>query len=245
MPISQREAQELLNCLEDSKKKPELILSDLFIHGVSGMNLLYEIYLDGEYICDYCKRQLLTLEIFRDCVIKQNSFEFMVYLKSEYKDGYLNDPIIKIDASEKTFVPQYDAIKLYQDALDNLFPERPEEVFVSEWWRKFENFSTIRRPKLALQVFCQSQGNIFQKIRDSLYMLYVPVETVLAAYKREEKKVKCFNDWKEERYLAELAEQKKLRAAAPEKIEMMKKKEQEISEYLMNLGYIKINRVGN
>ena len=114
MPISQQEAQGLLNCLEDSKKKPELILSDLFIHGVSGMNLLYQIYLDGEYICDYCKRQLLTLEVFQDCVIEQNSFEFTVYLRSKYKDGYLNDRIMKIDASKKTIAPQDEAIKVYR-----------------------------------------------------------------------------------------------------------------------------------
>lgn len=79
------------------------------------------------------------------------------------------------------FALPHGIIKVYQGALDNPLPEEPEKEELSEYWQVFRDFSSMKRPKVALQVFCQSRGNIFQKIRDCLYILYVPVETVVSA----------------------------------------------------------------
>lgn len=59
MAISQSDAQKLLDNLEESKKKPELILTDLFIHGISGVNFLYQVYIDEKHMkytksCSLC-----------------------------------------------------------------------------------------------------------------------------------------------------------------------------------------------
>lgn len=58
MPISQSDAQKLLDSLEKAKKKPEVILRDLYVHGIDGANFLYYVYIDGEHIYDFCKKQL-------------------------------------------------------------------------------------------------------------------------------------------------------------------------------------------
>lgn len=237
MAISQSDAQKLLDNLEKSKQKPELILTDLFIHGISGINFLYQVDIDEKHIYDHCKKQLGTLPVFQDCIIKQNSFEFTVYLKSEYEDGYLNDPIAKINANIKSFALPHGIIKMYQDALDNPLPEEPEKEELSEFWQVFRDFSSMKRPKVALQVFCQSRGNIFQKIRDSLYMLYVPVGTVVSAYEREKGNIRRFNERNAREYQTAVEQQQQLRAAAPEKIRIVRKKETEISAFLMGIGY--------
>ena len=43
MSISLEEARRKLDILEKSSDEPELILTDLFSEGVSGMNFLYQV----------------------------------------------------------------------------------------------------------------------------------------------------------------------------------------------------------
>lgn len=237
MPISQSDAQKLLDSLEKAKKKPEVILRDLYVHGIDGANFLYQVYFDGEHIYDFCKKQLRTLPVFQDCVIEQNSFEFRVYLASEYEKGYLNEPITKINAYLQTFVLPHGIIKMYQDALDNPLPEQPKEEELDVYWEVFKDFSPVKRPRVALQVFCQSQGNMFQRIRDFLYMWYVPTETVRNAYEREQNEVRNYNSFIMNEYQREKQEQERMKSIAPEKIRAAVKKEKEIMEYLTKLEF--------
>lgn len=77
MAISQSDAQKLLDNLEESKKKPELILTDLFIHGISGVNFLYQVYIDEKHIYEHCKKQLIKLPIFQDLMLWQSEGKHM------------------------------------------------------------------------------------------------------------------------------------------------------------------------
>lgn len=41
--MTMEQAEELLDCLKQTKSSPELILEKLFTYGVEGMNFLYQV----------------------------------------------------------------------------------------------------------------------------------------------------------------------------------------------------------
>ena len=80
MSISLEEARRKLDILEKSSDEPELILTDLFSEGVSGMNFLYQVRVNGKYIIDYLKEYLNVINPFKNCIIMNNSLHLHSHL---------------------------------------------------------------------------------------------------------------------------------------------------------------------
>ena len=241
MQINQDQEKNMLDYLKESKENPEIILRELFSYGVGGMNFLNQVHPDGESISDYCIRQLAMLPMFQACVIEQDFFDFRIYLESEYEVGYLNEPIVKIDANDKTFSMPCDVIKMYQDALDNPLPTKPGEIELSDSWKVFTDFSTVKKPRVAIQAFNQLEGNVLGRLRGSLKILCMPTARVVAAYKKQVAFVGYINEYNMKSYQISLQRQTKMRSVALERIGELKEKQQEIADFLIKLGYTQNN----
>lgn len=235
--MTMEQAQELLNYLKQSKNTPELILEKLFTYGIEGMNFLYQVQPDDKYICDFCMEQLSTLPVFSNCIIAQNSFDFEIHLQSEYKNGFLNTPIVTIDANAKTFYVLNRVIEEYQKAIKNPLPKEPKEEKLSEDWMIFLDYSFTKKPYAALKTFQRINGSLPRKARGSLRTLLTPTERVREAFDKEEQLVHTLNECRKERYKEELERQQELRAIGPERVVFIKRKQGEITKFLVDLGY--------
>lgn len=235
--MTMEQAQELLNYLKQSKNTPELILEKLFTYGIEGMNFLYQVQPDDKYICDFCMEQLSTLPVFSNCIIAQNSFDFEIHLQSEYKNGFLNTPIVTIDANAKTFHVLNRVIEEYQKAIKNPLPEIPKEEKLSEDWMIFSDYSFMKKPYATIQTFQRINGRLPRKIRGCLRLLLTPTERVRDAFDKEVKFIQCVNERSKEQYKEELERQQELRAIGRGMVDLVEKKQREITEFLLDLGY--------
>jgi len=235
--MTMEQAEELLDYLKQAKSSPELILEKLFTYGIEGMNFLYQVQPDNKYIYDFCKEQLSMLPVFLDCIIEQNSFEFEIYLQSECRKYFLNIPIITIDGYAKTFCLSNQVIEECRKAIENPLPEIPKEEKLSEDWMIFSDYSLMKKPYAAIQTFQRINGRLSRKIRGCLRLLLTPTEKVRDAFDKEVKFIQCVNERSKERYKEELERQQELRAIGRGMVALVEKKQREITEFLLDLGY--------
>lgn len=240
--MTMEQAEELLDCLKQTKSSPELILKKLFTYGVEGMNFLYQVQPDNKHICDFCKEHLSTLPVFLDCIIEQNSFEFEIHLRSECRKYFLNIPIVTIDGYAKTFCLSNQVIEECRKAIENPLPEIPKEEKLSEDWAIFSDYSFMKKPYAAIQTFQRINGRLPRKIRGCLRLLLTPTERVRDAFDKEVKFIQCVNEQSKERYKEELERQQELRAIGRGMVALVEKKQREITEFLLDLGYCTVEK---
>ncbi len=116
-------------------------------------------------------------------------------------------------------------------------PEIPKEEKLSEDWMIFSDYSLMKKPYAAIQTFQRINGRLSRKIRGCLRLLLTPTEKVRDAFDKEVKFIQCVNERSKERYKEELERQQELRAIGRGMVALVEKKQREITEFLLALGY--------
>ena len=238
MSISLEEARHKLDVLEKLASDPKLILTDLFSEGVSGSNFLYQVKVNDKYILDYLKEHILNLSVFKDCIVENNSYDFFVYFPSLKIGKHSNltgeDKIAKIDAESKEFKITTECINDYESVMNREYTYERKEL--SEFWQRFKDLSFKSRIKNAFKSLV-SNKKIHIRISDFIFWFTITNKKVNVVLDREQQKVDNSNTYNKKRYKEDIERQNYYRKYAPTHIECIKKKQKEIYEYLISLGY--------
>lgn len=238
MSIELKQARKKIDILENLAKNPELILTELFKEGIDGTNFLYQIRVNGKYILDYFNEYLLTLPVFDDCVVKNEGYYVNISVPclkiGEFSDLWSNDNILKINASERTFLIINRNIDEYEKFMNKKIIKEVDEL--EEHFKKFENLTLKKRFKNSFNVI-RSKKRILIKIMDFAFWLYIRKSKVNNYLDKEYKRIESENERNEIKYNKEIEKQNYYIENAPSHIEKIKRKQKEISEYLLSLGY--------
>lgn len=244
MSISLEEARHKLDVLEKLAIDPKLILTDLFSEEVSGSNFLYQVKVNNKYIPDYLQEQMLNLPVFKDCIVKNNSYDFFVYLPhlkvGKYSDFESDDKIAKIDANSNEFKIITECIDDYESVMNREYICKRKEL--GEFWQRFKDLSFKSRVKNASKALV-SDKRVHIRMLDFIFWLTVTKKKVKTALDREQEKVDDSNSYNEEQYKEDIERQKYYRQYAPIHIECIKEKQKEIYEYLISLEYTENNEM--
>lgn len=242
MSISIQEAYQKLDILWQMADNPELMMTDLFSKGVSGMNFLYQININGKYILDYLKEHLQMIPIFKDCIIRFSSTDVYVDIPGlkfgKYSNLQNDDHVIKFNINDREYRTISDeAINNYQDVMYKKYELKVHDI--GEYWKQFEDLSPISRIKKAFASL-HSSKKMYVRVQDFFFWLYVPFmkSKVAEGLQKQYGKVESDNKWAKEQYEDNIARQNFYRKNAPEQIEKIIKKQEEIVQYLNELGYV-------
>ena len=247
MSISLPKAYQLLDIYTRIEQNPELIFTDLFAEGVSGLNFLYQVEIDNEHCHQRCKRSAQTLPVFKSCLIRQDSFDFTVCMNFEDNDAIacLEDAILKINAYTKQFRVLTSGIEYYRLVAETELPAEPKQVTLSEFWQQFETYSMSKRVKIAFsQLFpgkeCLYKPSLTRRFCSFVSMLFIKQSTIKAGYDREMKNIQKQNEWFLREFEKEYPKKVKEKLEAPEKANQMLEKQKELVDWLLQRGYTEI-----
>lgn len=242
MSISIQEAYQKLDILQQMAENPELMMTDLFSKGISDMNFLYQININGKYIFDYLKEYLQMIPIFKDCIVRISSANVYVDIPGlkfgKYSNLQNDDHVIKFNINDREYRTISDeAINNYQDVMSKKYELKVEDI--SEYWKQFEDLSFVFCIKKAFASL-HSGKKVYVRVQDFFFWLYIPLEKskVTEALKKQYDKVENDNKWAKERHEDNIARQNFYLKNAPEQIEKIIKKQEEIVKYLNELGYV-------
>lgn len=242
MSISLEEARRKLDTLEKLSDKPQLILTDLFSKGVSGMNFLYQVNVNGKHIMDYLKKYLNSIYPFKNCIIKNNSYIFSFYLSSlkvgKYSNFTNDDLIAKINADDKTYRIFTECINDYEDVMSKEY--KLEECKLDDWYQRFTDLSLKNRLH-QIHEEIHSDRKLLIKL-SNIYFWSVMTnkrrKNIQKALDKENEKVSNSNKYNKERYQQNIERQIYYREHAPIHIEKIKTIQEEIEMYLKKVGYV-------
>ena len=163
-------------------------------------------------------------------------------MQSECRKCFHNIPIVTIDGYAKTFCLSNQVIEECRKAIENPLPEIPKEEKLSEDWMIFSDYSFMKKPYAAIQTFQRINGRLPRKIRGCLRLLLTPTERVRDAFDKEVKFIQCVNERSKEQYKEELERQQELRAIGRGMVALVEKKQREITEFLLDLGYCTVEK---
>lgn len=242
MSISIQEAYKKLDVLQQMADNPQLIMTDLFSKGVSDMNFLYQVNINGKYILDYLKEHLQKIPVFKDCIVEIKGTDVYVDISGlkfgKYSNLQNNDHVIKFNIDDKEYRIISDGVIKYQHVMSKTYELEAHDI--DGYWRQFEDLSLISRIKKAFASLRSSKKK-YVRIQDFFFWLYLPLKKskVTGALQKQYDKVESNNKWAKERYEEDIAKQKFYLENAPKQIETIIKKQQEIVRYLNELGYVK------
>lgn len=244
MSISLEEARHKLDILEKLASDPKLIFTDLFSYGLSDSNFLYQIEINDKYILDYFKECILNLPVFKDCIVKNNSYYFFVYLPhlkiGKYSDFVSEDKIVKIDANNRKFKIITESIDNYDSVINKKYTCERKEL--GEFWRRFKDLSFKNRVKNAFKSLV-SEKKFYIRIMDFIFWFTVTKNKINSALGREQAKIDSSNIYNKKLYEENIEIQEYYKQYAPSHIEFIKNKQKEIYEYLISLGYTEDNEI--
>lgn len=221
---------------------PELMMTDLFSKGVSGMNFLYQININGKYILDYLQEHLQMIPIFNDCIVRICSTDVYIDIPGlkfgKHSNFQYDDHIIKFNINDREYRNVSDeVIKNYQDVMSKKYELKVKDI--GEYWKRFEDLSLGSCIKKAFASLGSSK-KIYVRVQDFFFWLCIPLKEskVADALQKQYDKVENNNKWEKERYEENIARQKYYLENAPSQIEKIIKKHEEIVKYLNELGYV-------
>lgn len=242
LSISLEDARKKLDILEQLSNAPQLILTNLLSDGLLGTNFLYQVNINGKYIMDYLREYLCSIDPFKDCIIKNNSYIFSFYLPSlkvgnhsEF-NGY--DLIAQINAYEKTFKLFTECIDDYNDVMSQEY--QLEIVELSNWWKRFTDLRIKNRISQIREVI-HSDKKLFVKIADIYFWIVMTNRQrrkIQEALERENEKVSSSNKYNKEKYEENIEKQDYYKQYAPGQIRRIRNKQKEIEDFLKDIGYI-------
>lgn len=242
MSISLEEARRKLDILEKSSDEPELILTDLFSEGVSGMNFLYQVRVNGKYIIDYLKEYLNIINPFKNCIIMNNSHTFSFYFPSlsygkdsNFKD---DDLIAKIDVDDRTYRIFTKCINDYEDVVNKEY--KLEELKLDDRFQKLTDLSFKNRLH-QIKEELHSDRKRLVKLSNVCFWLVMTNKrrkNIKKALEKESKRVENSNQYNKERYEQDIERQIYYKEYAPNHIKRIRTIQKEIEIYLKEIGYV-------
>lgn len=246
MSISIQEAYQKLDILQRMADNPELMMTDLFSRGISGMNFLYQININGKYILDYLKEHLQMIPIFKDCTVRINSADVNVGIPGVRFGKYSffqNDDIVTFNIIDREYRTISDKIiNEYQDIMSKKYEFETHDI--SEYWKRFEDLSLISRTKKAFASLYSSK-KMYVRVQDFFFWLFISFKKSKAeeALRKQYDKVESDNKRTKKQYEDNIARQNYYLENAPKQIKKIIKKQEEIVKYLNELGYVENSEI--
>lgn len=234
------EARKLLDALEEIKQNPEKILTN-FPDADAGF--LFNIDFDGIPLCKIMKRELEHQPLFCGCSIREEhdkgAFTFSVNIASlDYKRLHRQpEAILYLFPHKKEFIILHNAEEYYQEEMNKIIAFRPYKT--SDREKRFQDLSLKGRMKNLAKEW-RKKKSVWLKISDTYYWLvYIPFhkKKCRQALERARKERTDANEYLCRIYQEALSQQKYYKRYAPDYLTDMKKKQEEICEYLLANGY--------
>lgn len=238
MSIELQDARKKLDILEKLTNNPELILTDLYSEGVSGVNFLYQVNVKGKHILDYLVDYLKTLHIFDGTFPEFQSCDLNVYVPAleheEHQQFQFKDKIMKINIDKKTYKLCDRDIQGYLDVMSKIYKLQICEL--SDFWMKYKNFTFKNRVKNAFKSLINKK-NLHIRLWDFIFILFVSKKKINAALDREIEEVDSRNKCNQKHFNKQIDLQNYYIENAPSHITTIRSKQNEIVNYLTRLGY--------
>lgn len=244
MSLSLEEAYNTMKTYERIENCPELIFTELFSNGISGLNLLYQIEINEQSLTERCQQIIQNLPLFQNCNVRNDGYHFSIFIVLENE----KESIIDIDAYQKKYTFLNYKLNYYRKMENIEIPNTPEQEELSDFWKQFETFTINKRLSMAFrQLFprgeVQRSPNIQRRLYNAIYVLFVKKSTIKKAYIRESNAVKKRNEWLNKQFMKSYIKQIEDQAKAPEMIKNIESKQKEVAEWLDGLGYTKIEKL--
>lgn len=242
MSIEIQEAKRKLEIMEQIAKNPALGLTEMLHDAADKCDFLRQITINEKRVCNFIQEYLKTIDAFQECIIKPDSRLFFIYIPSlkhsEYSTLQEDDCIMEMDLDCRTFRYHMYAIKNYEYVIKSSYTY--EETEISDFWKPYEDF-TFKNRIIATINATRKNTTLGVKIIDFFYILFVPKKQVEAKVKAAKERTKAKNDANKKQYNKNMERQNFYKTYAPAHIEKIKKKQKEISEFLLSLGYKEIH----
>lgn len=238
MSMEINEARKKLDMLEQLAGHPELIFTNLYKKGVHDGRFLQEITMDSMDIGDYLASIIKKIDVFQDTRLNVKNSNVHVYiprLKCEkLKQFQPDDQIATIDLQNHAYCLCNRYVNSYKEVLNET--SEFTKVELAEFWKQFENLTFSKRARNAFNSL-KAETKLRIKLANFVYSLVVSKSKIENALERERKRVDDLNQNRQECYNRSVELKAFYEKYAPEHIEIIKQKQQEIAGYLEELGY--------
>lgn len=237
MSIELQEARKKLDILEKIANNPELIMTDVFSEDTESINFLYQVKINEKHILEYFTDYLGTLHIFNNTLLKFRDNTLNIYVPElNYKCEQFKseDKIIKVNLGKKVYKVCCNDIQKYSDVMATVY--ELETCELSDFWKKYENFTFRNRVKNAFKTLITDK-KLHIRLWDFVFTLIVSKKKVNAAVEREREKVNNNNKNNQKLYNKQIELQNYYIKNAPNHIDSIHSKQNDIAKYLISLGY--------
>jgi len=245
MSISLEEARKKLDILDELASDPKLILTELFSAQTDGLNFLYQIKINDKSIFDYLEEYLSTITVFQDCIIDCNSsYNSAIKLQplnyeTKYSNYIQDDIIVSVNFDEKSFKRINRATEDYKKSMNKEYTKDLWEL--SDMCKRFDNsLNMTNRIKIIGWNLCNHEKRFYIKLIDIFYMIILTKarKSKFKSFIQKEKDRTNNHNENEEKYYSENIKKKEFyNQYAPDHIHKIFQKQNEISKYLLSIGY--------
>lgn len=242
MSIEIQRAKEFLNHVESLQNDSSKIFY-LFTEedAICQSNFLCQVNIEGQYIIDYLTDILKSKPVLTQYEIKGNSsFQWEVRIPSlSWRDiGVIKpsqDRIFYFDIAKREFQVITRPIKHYEEMMNDKIELNLSEV--SDWWKRFENFTLTKRLKVILECLTDKNCSIWHRLEVSLHVLKTKRSYIEKQYKEKAIDIERHNEALKKFYEEDVERQKWYREFAPSQIEIILSKQEKLKRYFEGLGY--------
>lgn len=234
------EARKILNVLEGIRENPETILTAF---PDTDAEFLFSIDFGGVPLSRFVKNQLEQQTLFCGCSIRdehdKGAFTFSVNIPSlDYKRLHRQpEAIVCLFPRKKEFILLQKAEEYYQKEMNRTIAFQPYPV--SDREKRFQDLSLKGRMKNLIKEW-KRKKSVWVKISDTYYWLVdVPFHKnrCRQALERTKKERTDANEYLSKLYQEALSRQKYYQCFAPDYLADIRKKQEEIREYLLANRY--------
>ena len=249
--LSIQEAREKLDLLEkiENENKPELVFTELISQTntnkqIRESNLLYSLQFNGHGIRTFIKNQLKKINVFSD--IKDKDLDISCRIIEVYIPTYpvynsqknnWSDNIMEISLYDHTY-KYSSAIEDYNEIINEKL-NYPELIEFDEFYKKLDNLTFTNRFKYAIESLYEDD-TLANKICNSFFWIVIPKKYVNKQVNKENQYIQKQNQLIINIYKERLKQEEYNQKHAPEQIEKIKNKQNEIANYLNSLGYTRV-----
>ena len=236
-------ARNLLDALEEIKKNPETILTNF---PDTDAEFLFSIDFDGVPLCEFVKKELEHQPLFCGCSIEneyqKGAFVFSVNIPSlGYRRPYqLPEMIAYLFPRKQEFIILHNSEKHYKNEMYRTITFQPYPV--SDLEKQFQDLSLKGRMKNLTEEWMKAES-FWLKIQATCYwLIYVPFhkKKCIQAFEKARRKRTDTDKYRSRMYQEELSRKNYYQNFAPNHLVNMKKKQDEIREYLLENGYLQV-----
>lgn len=240
MSIELIEAKKKLDIFENIINNPELLLSEEIVTDIDSYNLLMNITLNGKDYFDYLIDYFSRINVFADTNIRLknkdediNKITIAMPSLDEYKK---NDVIMNINLENHTYRIINECICDYKTIMSKDYVFEQKEI--DDFFRKYENYTLKQRFFTAYKNLMNKNKTKIVRMQDCLFSLFVSKKYIQTCLNNEYKRIDEINKRNKKFYDKNIELQNFYLQKAPNHINKIEQKQEEIVTYLSKYGFI-------